>query len=152
MHAMFLSTENECANYKVLDAENRSVLYENKAGSDILCDKSNFTHDWYRFQGKAGTRMADTSVKDRCQTYDMIWYQGSYPDVTQGIVPDQKVCLTDECEIPFIIYIKVRNCGGFFVYYLPPMTGCYYRYCGNGKSLTLFEIETLVRQQCCRCV
>ena len=29
--------------------------------------------------------------------------------------------------------VLIRNCGGFFIYYLPEVSGCYMRYCTIGQ-------------------
>ena len=68
----------------------------------------------------------------RCGTRYPGWLNGSLPTVNEGVV-QRIVCFryfNDCCS--FSTYIRVRNCGGFYVYQLKPLTYCYLRYCGNG--------------------
>ena len=89
--------------------------------------------DWYRFSGAAGNQMAESCVDmDRCGTWNPGWLNGSHPTVNEGAV-QRRVCFRDHrgcCS--FWTYIRVRNCGGFYVYQLKPLTEYYSRYCGNG--------------------
>ena len=89
--------------------------------------------DWYRFGGAAGNQMAESCVENsRCGTSFPGWLNGSYPTVNEGAV-QRRVCFRyyGDCCF-FSTYIRVRNCGGFYVYQLKPLTLCYSRYCGNG--------------------
>ena len=89
--------------------------------------------DWYRFSGAAGNQMAESCVdRYRCGTYFPGWLNGSHPTVNEGAV-QRRVCFSyyvygDCCSLS--TYIRVRNCGGFFVYQLKPLTVCNSRYCG----------------------
>ena len=77
--------------------------------------------------------MAESCVdNNRCGTYYPGWLSGSHPTVNEGAV-QRRVCFRyyDNC-CDFPTYIRVRNCGGFYVYQLKPLTYCYLRYCGNG--------------------
>ena len=89
--------------------------------------------DWYRFSGAAGNQMADSCVDMyRCGSYHPGWLNGSHPTVKEGAV-QRRVCFryfSDCCS--FVTYIRVRNCGRFYVYQLKPLTACSVRYCGNG--------------------
>ena len=89
--------------------------------------------DWYRFSGAAGNQMAETCVDFyRCGTSAPGWVNGSHPTVNEGAV-QRRVCFGGHgncCH--FSTYIRVRNCGGFYVYQLKPLTYCNLRYCGNG--------------------
>ena len=90
--------------------------------------------DWYRFSGGAGNKMAESYVSmHHCKTHIPGWLNGSHPTVNEGAV-QRRVCFTaysDRCWSPTLI--RVRNCGGFYVYQLKPVIGCYVRYCGNGN-------------------
>ena len=89
--------------------------------------------DWYRFSGAAGNQMAESCVDmDHCGTFYPGWLNGSHPTVNEGAV-QRRVCFryySDCCS--FWTYIRVRNCGGFYVYQLKPLTKYNSRYCGNG--------------------
>ena len=89
--------------------------------------------DWYRFSGAAGNQMVESCVDMyRCGTIYPGWLDGSHPTVNEGAV-QRRVCVSyyvygDCCSLS--TYIRVRNCGGFFVYQLKPLTVCNSRYCG----------------------
>ena len=89
--------------------------------------------DWYRFSGAAGNQMAESCVDiSHCGTYVPGWLNGSHPTVNEGAV-QRRVCFTFRGNCCFFpVYIRVRNCGGFYVYQLKPLTLCNLRYCGNG--------------------
>ena len=109
--------------------------------------------DWYRFSGAAGNQMAESCVdRDRCGTYFPGWLNGSHPTVNEGAV-QRRVCFHyyDDCCYYFT-YIRVRNCGSFYVYQLKPVTLCPLRYCGNGYgSLTPTTPGTLFPSFCFCC-
>jgi len=102
---------------------------------------------WYRFTGKAGTRMAKKCVPtQRCGASATGWLNGSHPeDEDEGVVI-RTVCFhwkNDCCH--WKVQVKVRNCGGFYLYYLKrdPFVGdCSYRYCGNGQGPTPTQAPT----------
>ena len=89
--------------------------------------------DWYRFSGAAGNQMAESCVEVyRCGTRYPGWLNGSLPTVNEWVV-QRRVCFSAHFSCCyFSTYIRVRNCGGFYVYQLKPLTYCYLRYCGNG--------------------
>ena len=93
--------------------------------------------DWYRFSGAAGNQMAESCVVDmfRCGTSSPGWLNGSHPTVNEGVV-QRRVCFRfGPFCCYFSTYIRVRNCGGFYVYQLKPTRTTpfgYSRYCGNG--------------------
>ena len=91
--------------------------------------------------------MAESCVdRYHCGAYFPGWLNGSHPAVDDGAV-QRRVCFgyfyyhynhyhhyyyyTRSC-CEYSIYISVRNCGGFYVYKLKPVTACNLRYCGNG--------------------
>ena len=78
------------------------------------------------------------TVPWRCGTLATGWLNGCHPSVADGAVTRQ-VCFSWAGNCCFglnNIYINVRNCGGFYVYRLKPLTACSYRYCGNGLPYT----------------
>ena len=67
----------------------------------------------------------------KCGTDSTGWLDGYHPTVADGKVR-RTVCFrdrTDCCKHPF--YIKVRNCGYFYVYQLTSRTSCNQRYCST---------------------
>ncbi|KAL9987882.1 hypothetical protein ACROYT_G002260 [Oculina patagonica] len=121
----------ECNEYKVLQTADRSVhhTYTPSAACDVSLKPA-----WYRFQGKAGNAMANSCPPQfKCGTIVPGWLDGELPSVQEGVV-SRKVCFhqnRDCCYAPE--EAKVRNCGGFYVYYLRPAPYCQLRYCGNGR-------------------
>ncbi|KAK3728246.1 hypothetical protein QZH41_019613, partial [Actinostola sp. cb2023] len=130
--------ERECEGYTTLDSQDRSALYTNKpeASETLLCDgpdpdgvNGNTVTAWYRFNGLAGSEMADQPIPhDKCRTKRGGWFNGRYPNVTEGIVTRKAYFGKNDLDG---VEMKVRNCGSFYVYKLGPVPGCRMRYCGN---------------------
>ena len=83
--ALFVFTENECQNYKILDTPDRSQFHITTRGMKVRCDRNEIDlNSWYRFTGAAGNAMADTCVQpNRCQTIRTGWFDGIYPEVVE---------------------------------------------------------------------
>ena len=123
----------ECSNYKFLIESNRARTYFNT--STVLCDTS--LSGWYRFSGKAGNQMADSCVDYKhCGTAAPGWINGGHPSVADRVV-SRTVCFRSKSNCcKWSIVISVRNCGGFFVYWLHRPPHCNFRYCGSGIQPT----------------
>ena len=123
----------ECSNYKFLIESNRARTYFNT--STVLCDTS--LSGWYRFSGRAGNQMADSCVDHKhCGTDAPGWISGGHPSVADRVV-SRIVCfrsISNCCK--WSIVISVRNCGGFYVYWLQRPPHCNFRYCGSGIQPT----------------
>ena len=70
-------------------------------------------------------------LTNRCGTYSTVWLNNQHPSSDQGIISCE-VCanvfnITVECPWPW--NIRVKNCGGFFVYELKATPYCPMRYC-----------------------
>ena len=107
----------------------------NKNQSRVRCDQRDLAPGWYRFQGAAGDKMPTSCVPmRRCGTHAPGWLSGAHPTVAQGIVP-RKVCYhwSNKCCL-WSNNIRIRNCGGFFVYELQKTPVCSLRYCGNKQG------------------
>ena len=120
----------ECTHYKTLNTRDRSMSVAR--GNVLKCDKNDLTKGWYRFSGAAGSAMPTKCVaKNYCGTHAPGWMQGSHPTQAQGVVT-RKVCYhwSSKC-CNWSNNIRVRNCGGFYVYYLDKTPVCHLRYCGN---------------------
>lgn len=123
----------ECVEYMTLSDPTRAQSYPTVRGND-LCDEK--LSGWYRFDGEAGDRMADSCVPfDHCGGVVLGWLKGGHPTEANGVV-QRKVCFSwfsgsNTC-CKWSIGIDVRNCGDFYVYKFrsPPL--CSARYCGNG--------------------
>ncbi len=141
IHAVITSFPLECSNYKSLNENDRSKDYRETKGV-IKCDRASFVKQWYRFEGGAGTHMPDKCVTTYyCGTHAPGWLNGAHPTVAEGAV-QRKVCFhwaSNCCE--WSTDIRVRNCGAYYVYELPPTQTCNLRYCGDkgqGKEIQLF--------------
>lgn len=119
-----------CVNYKVLDELNRSAGY---TGALADCDQTALISPaWYRFNGSAGDKMADSCVRVRhCGTHAPGWLDGNHP-INVGEVVERQVCFhwgSNCCK--WSVKIKVKKCSGFFAYELQRTPTCHLRYCGN---------------------
>ena len=123
----------ECYSYAVLDQSNRAITYR---GVSYFCDSR--LYGWYRFLGKAGSKMSHSCVTGRrCGTSGPGWLVGGHPSVSEGVAR-RRVCFASSrgwfyrscCR--WSTYISVRNCGTFFVYKLRRPPTCNLRYCGDG--------------------
>jgi len=80
--------------------------------------------------------MAESCViEGHCGTNRPGWLSGIHPSVAEGAVK-RTVCFYGPsgcCQ--YSTEIRVRNCGGYYVYRLrkPPNMQCPFRYCGNVK-------------------
>ena len=119
-----------CSNYTTLNESNRAMTHNRSIS--YLCDAN--LNGWYRFNGEAGTQMADSCVNMyHCGTESPGWLNGTHPDLTDGAVKRQ-VCFSsfDNC-CHHSTEITVQHCGGFYVYKLEGQSHCNLRYCGNGS-------------------
>ena len=120
----------EYRSYRTLSGYDRAQGY---SAAVAKCDRP-LIKAWYRFTGLAGYKMADSCVPQRrCNTHAPGWLLGGHPTANQGIVA-RRVCFhwRNHCCL-WSTSIRVRNCGRFYVYELPPTPGCRLRYCGNRK-------------------
>ncbi|XP_048582524.1 pancreatic secretory granule membrane major glycoprotein GP2-like [Nematostella vectensis] len=119
----------ECKNYKLLsDASRHKSFYQDQQ----LCDW-NLVPGWYRFGGEAGTMMMNECLPkyDRCGGGYLGWMDGTLPLYAHGIVK-RIACFyhAGNC-CHWMVNIRVRNCGFFYVYELKKPPVCYLRYCGE---------------------
>ncbi|XP_015757537.1 PREDICTED: pancreatic secretory granule membrane major glycoprotein GP2-like [Acropora digitifera] len=117
----------ECKNYQILSSADRKVTYHTRTK---LCDNT-LGPGWFRFQGDAGTKMPTwCTPQDRCGSYGTGWLTGVHPQENEGTVT-RKACFNYPYSCcRFSNNIKVRNCSGYYVYYLTRTT-CSVRYCGT---------------------
>ena len=133
----------ECKNPVVITDGSRSK----HASGPLLCDRTDLptVGKWHRFMGAAGNAMPTSCVpKHRCGTHAPGWLKGDHPTKEQGVVSRQ-VCFHWwwSCCL-WNVYIKVRNCGEYYVYQLPQTPVCYLRYCtektGKCNKMMLYNI------------
>ena len=99
------------------------------------CDRDLSTK-WYRFSASAGATMPEFCVpRYLCGTRVTGWLNGTHPRVHEGVVSRQ-VCFHDSNCCWRRINIRIRNCGGFYVYELKAPPDCPMRYCGGPSNLT----------------
>ena len=119
----------ECTKYQVLNDFTRAQGYSLAL---YRCDTTLAAQPtWYRFTGRSGSQMPTSCVPtNRCGTHAPGWLAGCHPPL--GKISTDLVCFHwhgDCCR--WHTFIRVRNCGGFFVYELKKPPACYLRYCGN---------------------
>ncbi|XP_078348187.1 uncharacterized protein LOC144633234 isoform X3 [Oculina patagonica] len=122
----------ECiVNTKISEANRASGVLRT---SFLKCDSRNLptVGKWHQFVGDAGTKMPNSCVPtQRCGTHAPGWMQGDHPKKEDGVV-NRKVCFhwSRNC-CRWSVMIKVRNCGGHYVYKLEKPPACHLRYCGD---------------------
>ncbi|XP_023344139.1 uncharacterized protein LOC111713504 [Eurytemora carolleeae] len=132
-----------CNDYVALTERWRRItgLGPSQTGDPFNCDRD-FQERWYRFDGDAGTVLADQSSPpswEDCGTSRVGWLAGSHPDIRDGTV-NRTLCVTafgGNCEVK-MTNGQVRGCpdprgGIFYVYYLlRPGISCNWGYCALG--------------------
>ncbi|XP_078383523.1 uncharacterized protein LOC144666043 [Oculina patagonica] len=122
-------TSDVCHGYQILDNTDRKVTHISQI---FLCD-NNLSPGWYRFQGDAGTRMPTTCPNfalGRCGTLRQGWLNGAHPKVEDGEV-ERQLCFSFSTCCSKAVFVKVKNCGSYYVYKLDATPGCDLRYCGT---------------------
>ena len=119
--------------YTEINNPRRSANSKLISGVTPICDRT-LTRGWYRFTSFVGDKMPTSKVDQfHCGTDHPIWMKGTHPLVSDGTV-DRKACinfydLNDGCQTE--LDMKVRNCTGYFVYYLGPAYSCPLAYCAG---------------------
>lgn len=122
----------ECQNYQAITNNNgRKNTY---VTINVYCD-STLGPGWFRFQEATGTKMPTSCVPtNRCNTHAPGWLNGAHPTVADGQVTRQvRFHYFSNC-CNWSINIKVRNCGGYFIYYFngtPAEHPCSLRFCSS---------------------
>ena len=116
----------ECKRYKAIDDPTRYRNYQ----SGAVTNDYYIPEGWYAFI--IGKQMSTSCCyqSGNCNIHYPGWLTAGHPTVDDGIV-SRKVCFGDTyggCY--YSVYIKVRNCGPFYVYKLKPTPrASYTRYC-----------------------
>lgn len=119
-----------CKNHKSLTDARRHYKRVLDKPKKSICD--NWANGWYRFREGAGTKMrTKCPPRNRCYTKNPAWLSGGHPTVANGIVT-KKVCIhvSGGC-CGKSVYIKVKNCGSYYIYKLTAPPFCDVRYCGD---------------------
>ena len=129
-----------------MSSSTRKFSYFNSDRNEWQCDKIPTTPfksgedwsgpGWYRVMGGAGTQLSTHVFTNRtdgyCKTAIGGWITGGH---LQSTTPGQIVNRTIKFDRPgyddtgFNHDISVTNCDGFFVYDLPGINWCNFRYC-----------------------
>ncbi len=121
-----------CTSYTTINDPTRNVANTAIYGT---CDTGSLFNasnggSWIRFVGTGGTTIPLTPPGiSHCGGFASGWFNGTLP-TTVGTVLDGTVCFDinlDSCM--FLVSVSVVNCGGFYVYFLPPVIVCNSRYC-----------------------
>ena len=122
---------NPCYYYTTINAADRLITYTGQ--SPLRCDQTDINPGWYRFTGVSGNPMMPTQCPsiNRCGTHAPGWMTAHHPSVADGEV-SRRVCYhwSNNC-CRWSNYIKVKNCGAYYVYELQKTPVCHLRYCGE---------------------
>ena len=132
---LFVLAGNECRHYKVLDEPDRAMSFADPSVNKCDGREQITSPGWYRMTGKAGNKIPEKCVPtQQCGTKAPGWLNSKHPTVQEGVVT-REVCYhwSDNC-CKWKNNIKIRNCGGYFVYELQKPPTCSLRYCGNKES------------------
>ena len=142
---MSLLIVDGCNDYTVLSEADRAQGHLVINASNYKCDRDDLVPGWYRFQGAAGDRMADTCVPERhCGTRYPGWLSGAHPTVAEGVVTRSVCSSYSNICCNWYQNIRIKNCGEYFVYELPGTYYCPARYCGNGIAGTFLRIFLII--------
>ncbi|XP_033633572.1 uncharacterized protein LOC117295114 [Asterias rubens] len=112
--------------YTVLDDERRNSGFSSMhvVSTELLSDHS-LQEGWYRFMGNAGTRMPTECVPmGMCATRYPVWMDGRLPANRNNAVVTGCINTEEDGCCNVRIRIVVRNCGAFYIYYLPRLPRC----------------------------
>ncbi|XP_072894953.1 von Willebrand factor D and EGF domain-containing protein-like [Hemitrygon akajei] len=125
-----------CVTHTILDQPWRSTdcSHTECTGGQWMSD-GNLTVGWYRFNSSGGWKIPETVVpQGGCSGETPGWLNGSHPNVGEGEVT-RTVCFTWDKNICYQRReIRVKNCSGYFVYWLCPTPPSYAVYCTEPLS------------------
>ncbi|XP_059816489.1 uncharacterized protein LOC132388155 isoform X2 [Hypanus sabinus] len=125
-----------CETYIDLDQPWRSTNCSHTQCSDgQWMDDGNLEVGWYRFNSSGGRKIPETVVHGhRCSGENPGWLNGSHPSVGEQEV-HRSVCFSSgENTCSWSLEIKVKNCPGYFVYWLKPTPANHTVYCTAADS------------------
>ena len=124
---VFSGNKTECVEHRTIDDDSRSHRY---SASDNNKNDRYLPEGWYRFVTR--TRMNTkcvTSGNNYCNTAYIGYLSQNHPSVEEGIVTRQVCFSYPSYCCRYSTYIKVLNCGSFYVYKLKPTPVSWARYC-----------------------
>ena len=132
-----------CENYTTLTQSWRRISQTNGPSvSGLHCDSS-LQSGWFRFEGDAGTQLADQRDPQKwesCGTSRVAWLRGLHPGLSEGTVR-RTICvgeITGDCGHDSEVLL--RTCpdtrgGTFWVYRLDQVNvGCNWAYCAYTET------------------
>ncbi|CAF1466167.1 unnamed protein product [Rotaria sp. Silwood1] len=121
-----------CSSYTTIDDPSRNVAQSSLFGS---CDNGSPFNasnggSWIRFIGTGGTIIPLAApAQGHCGAYVGGWFNGILP-TTVSSVGNGTACFSMNTVPCFLASsVSIINCGGFYVYFLPPVSVCNTRYC-----------------------
>ena len=123
----FSGNKTECVQHTTIDDDTRYNNYYLNKGS-VKCDRY-LAEGWYRFLTRKRMNTNCGYSTYYCHTSYPGWLNGNHPSVEEGIVTRQVCFGSGSCSCSYATYIKVLNCGSFYVYKLKPTPTCNLRYC-----------------------
>ncbi|CAF3692411.1 unnamed protein product [Rotaria sp. Silwood1] len=121
-----------CSSYTTIDDPSRNVAQSSLFGS---CDNGSPFNasnggSWIRFIGTGGTIIPLAApAQGHCGAYVGGWFNGTLP-TTVSSVGNGTACFSMNTVPCFLASsVSIINCGGFYVYFLPPVSVCNTRYC-----------------------
>ncbi|XP_072894079.1 uncharacterized protein [Hemitrygon akajei] len=120
-----------CETYIDLDQPWRSTnCSHTQCSGGQWMDDGNLEVGWYRFNSSGGRMIPETVVHGhRCSGENPGWLNGSHPSVGEQEV-HRNVCFSSgENTCSWSLEIKVKNCTGYFVYWLKPTPANHTVYC-----------------------
>ena len=124
---VFSGNKTECVEHRTIDDDSRSHRYS--ASNNNKNDRY-LPEGWYRFVTR--TRMNTkcvTAGNNKCNTAYIGYLSQNHPSVEEGIVTRQVCFSYPSYCCRYSTYIKVLNCGSFYVYKLKPTPVSWARYC-----------------------
>ncbi|KAK2548977.1 Uromodulin [Acropora cervicornis] len=121
------TTSRECRNYQHKEKADRKVKYR---PYHRLCDGT-LGPGWFRFHGDAGRKMPTWCTPTyRCGSLRTGCLNSAHHQKHEGNVTRQACFRYGYSCCRFFHNIQVRNCGGYYMYYLTASI-CIARYCGT---------------------
>ena len=85
--------------------------------------------------GEAGHHIPEKCVPMRhCGTHAPGWLNGKHPTIQEGVVTREVCYHWKKMCCYWKNFIKIRNCGSYYVYELSKPPACHLRYCGKREG------------------
>uniref|UniRef100_K1QTE6 Pancreatic secretory granule membrane major glycoprotein GP2 n=1 Tax=Magallana gigas TaxID=29159 RepID=K1QTE6_MAGGI len=125
------SKADPCENYSPLPFPYDRYVTNNISGSEVsVLHDRHLERAWYRV-GHALDMATTAPSLLHCGTTFPVWMNGSIPDISDGEA-SRRACILGNINGNFCVHhleIRVKNCGSYRVYYLPPTPSNDEAYC-----------------------